>query len=145
MPELMPDTIPELLERIQALAKAKVERSVAFESDRPELTFRHKLNPSFVPLLALVQEECHGCCGGGLGSHVHCGDDCTDGFVLRTAYWQAAANGELEGALVKVVATMPDEKSTRYLWLALYEFLRTTKDNRIPALQAVVRWLEAIP
>ena len=61
-----------------------------------------KVSPAFVPLLALVRDECWDCkhgipIGRGQGEHLGYGGQLCDGsgYFTRTAYWQAAPDSAL--------------------------------------------------
>ena len=149
----MPDTIPKLLGRIQTLAKAKT-----IECDHlgiPCYGTGRIPNPAYAGLLALVQEKCLRCsmCEpddakiSGWGPRSNCDGS---GFALRTAYWEAAADGELEGALYKAIGQAWKDKAVGCPSLIqLYETLRGLLsdygDTRIEVLTAVAEWLEAKP
>ena len=91
-------------------------------------------DPAYAPLLALVQEECP-----YEGTHkyftVPC-DLCQDGYILRTAYWQVAPNGALEGALLKCLRLLRASSAG-----ILVNLLNLEGDTRIKALKLVLAWL----
>ena len=157
----MTRTLDELVETVLRLAKAQtVECPLAYlphhglaHATSPEMPRCEKgrvPDPAYAPLLALVREERNIICvdltcfadgkyrGGLRKDHLH------PELVTRTAYWEAAPNGALEGALIKALSPLASISGdpADNLVASLGHLLWRQDDTRLAALEAVEAWLK---
>lgn len=155
-----PDTLPKLLERIQKGAKARMKKCPQCGGTgqyqmlgRPEPGFARHCAPckAYVALLALVEEKCqHPPAKASPGEWVEYHkwhDEACTGLITRTAYIESANIGMVEGGLIAALLPMFRGKGERmplaHLLTQLnYWLCEEGGDHRIPALQAMARFLE---
>ena len=97
-------------------------------------------DPAYAPLLTLMKEDCPDCLlKGTVGS-----DRCRGmGNIPRTAYWEAAPNGALAGALGSALMEL-DQSVLDYVYYERLLFICERFDD-LDAVKAVLEWAKEQP
>ena len=135
------DTIATLLEAVRVALedKRRVRHSLESTDAPPGAlgTLYMEDDPAFNALRALVSDKVVADSIRGMGYSGPGGP----GGDEATAYWEAASNKALEGALIGAVADLPVEEEARLVH-PLYLLMHKKGDTKVQALKTVLEWLK---
>lgn len=136
-----PPTLAKVLEAVQKalLAKTIIVEMLADAGSMPPPYLELRADPAYKLLLALVQEKCligpyHKRHYGPLACQ-------GTGFVLRTAYWEAAPNGALAGTFLQTLGSLSPKLPTRGINLPPISWGVRGRNPDLEILEAVLAWL----